>query len=204
MTADLYDHIAGWYVRAFWKDETDSDWIEMCVSASQGDRNVADIGSGPGNYARVFLEAGHAVTCTDISIEMIRSAVSMLPTALGVVSDMRHLPFATASFGTVFCAYSLNHISRQDVDSTLREFARVMRPDGVLCLLIKIGSQTYEFSSSGHPSTRGLMCLFDPAEILGALGKLGIHPDVVQYKKDASTSEFQHEKMLIIGRHRPP
>lgn len=199
LTADLYDRIATWYVRSFWTDATDADWIEACISASTG-RRVADIGSGPGNYARDFVDAGHEVTCIDISAEMIRSAAEMLPAAVGVVSDMRTLPFATASFDTVFCAYSLNHILRQDLDGTLREFARIMHTDGVMCLLLKLGSDTYEFSSSSHPSTRGLMCLFEPNEIQCALRKLGIQPILVRYKKDTSASEFQHEKMLLIGR----
>ncbi len=47
-TAELYDDIADWYVDSFWDDETDSDWIALCLSALEGRRTVADIGSGPG------------------------------------------------------------------------------------------------------------------------------------------------------------
>jgi len=198
-TAELYDQIAGWYARSFWNDEIDSDWITLCLSAVEGKKTIADIGSGPGNYSRIFVDAGYDVTCTDISFEMIREAASRLPAIYGIVSDMRHMPFGGGRFDCVFCAYSINHIFKEHLRSTLYEFARILRLNGVFCLLLKIGSSTYEFSSTSHPSSHGIMCLFNPKEMLDSIQAVGIQPTIIRYKSEASKSEFQHEKMLIIG-----
>lgn len=198
-TAELYDEIADWYINSFWNDETDSDWIDLCLEASTNKHTFIDIGSGPGNYARYFVEAGQRVTCTDISGEMVRAAKTQLSTITGVVCDMRHMPFYNASFDTVFCAYSLNHVLRQDVPRTLAEFSRIMRPAGVCCLMLKIGSETYEFTNGKGGSSRGLMCLFDEQEVIGLLRDVKIEPTLVRSKSDTSKREFQHEKVLIIG-----
>lgn len=198
-TAKLYDGIAEWYVRSFWNDETDSDWIKLCLSALEGKRTVADIGSGPGNYARFFVDAGYDVTCTDISAEMIRAAASRLPGIIGVVCDMRQMPFESNWFDCVFCAYSVNHVIREDFQGTLYEFGRILRPGGVLCLMVKTGSVTYEFSSSRDPESCGVMCLFSSGEVIHAVQAIGISPTLARYKAEASPHEFQHEKMLIVG-----
>lgn len=198
-TAELYDGIAEWYVQSFWNDETDSDWIKICLSTLEGKRTVADIGSGPGNYARFFVEAGYDVTCTDISAEMIHVATSRLPGIIGVVSDMRHMPFDSNWFDCVFCAYSINHVIKEDFQGTLHEFGRILRPGGVLCLTMKTGSATYEFSNSRNPESRGVMCLFSSDEVICAVQAIRIPPTLVRYKDEMSASEFQHEKMLIVG-----
>lgn len=198
-TAELYNGIAEWYVRSFWNDETDSDWIELCLSTLKGKLTVVDIGSGPGNYARFFVDAGHDVTCTDISAEMIRAATSRLAGIIGVVSDMRNMPFDNNRFDCVFCAYSINHVIKEDFRGTLHEFGRILRPGGILCLMVKTGSATYEFSNSGDPKSRGVMCLFSSHEVISAVEAIGITPTVVRHKHEVSAREFQHEKMLVVG-----
>lgn len=198
-TGELYDGIAEWYVKSFWNDETDSDWIKLCLSALEGKRTVADIGSGPGNYARFFVDAGYDVTCIDISTEMIHAAMSTLPGINGLVSDMRHMPFDNDRFDCVFCAYSINHVLREDLQGTLHEFGRILRSSGVLCLMVKTGSVTYEFSSSRNPESRSVMCLFSSEEVIRAVQAIGILPILIRYKDETSESEFRHEKMLVVG-----
>jgi ubiquinone/menaquinone biosynthesis C-methylase UbiE len=198
-TAELYDGVADWYVESFWNDETDMDWVTICLGALEGKRSLVDVGSGPGNYARFFVDAGYDVTCTDVSAEMIRTATSRLPNIIGVVSDMRHMPFDNDSFDCVFCAYSLNHIMKADLRGTLREFGRILRPDGALCLMAKTGSDTYEFSNDADPASRALMCLVPADELQRIVQSVGISPTVVRYKDEASEREFQHQKMLIVG-----
>ena len=198
-TGELYDSIAEWYVQSFWNDETDSDWIKLCMSTLSGKRTILDIGSGPGNYARFFMEASYDVTCMDISAEMMHKAMSRLPAVVGVVGDMRYVPFDNERFDCVLCAYSINHIIEEDFQGTLHEFGRVLRPGGILCLMLKTGSISYEFSNSRNPKSRGVMCLFCSDAVIRAVRTIGVLPIQVRYKDEASASEFQHEKMLIVG-----
>ena len=50
-------------------------------------------------------------------------------------SDARFLPFADSSFDLVFSAYLLDLLSLADIETTLREMRRVLRPSGRLVLL---------------------------------------------------------------------
>jgi ubiquinone/menaquinone biosynthesis C-methylase UbiE len=198
-TGELYNEIADWYVRSFWDDETDDDWINVCLQLLPKESCVADIGSGPGNYARRFLEKGHRVVCIDISARMIQEVGRLLPTAVGIVADMRQLQLSDCSVDCVFCAYSLSHIKRHDLKRTIRGFVRVLRPSGLLCLFFKLGTGDYLFSASGHPNTTAVMTLFSPDEIKDTLLSAGIEVKVTLRKNAASESEFQHPKMLMVG-----
>lgn len=54
-------------------------------------------------------------------------------------ADMRRLPFANHVDGIWACA-SLLHLERHEMLPTLREFHRVLRPNGVVYLSVKLGS----------------------------------------------------------------
>jgi len=50
--------------------------------------------------------------------------------------DFRRLPFATGEFSIVNSSHSLEHVARNEVESTLAEWARVLAPDGELRLFV--------------------------------------------------------------------
>jgi ubiquinone/menaquinone biosynthesis C-methylase UbiE len=138
-TARLYDNIVEWYVESFWTDLTDQDWIEASLQRIPPSSIVADIGSGPGNYAQYFLARGHKTYCVDISREMIKEVCKRLPSAVAKVGDMRHLPLGDEIIDCVFCAYSINHVTGADIRTVLSEFVRVTRRGGLIILCFKKG-----------------------------------------------------------------
>ena len=50
--------------------------------------------------------------------------------------DVRYMPFRDQSFDAVVCCYLLELLSREDIERTVKEFARVLRPSGVLTLIL--------------------------------------------------------------------
>ncbi|HEY2587694.1 MAG TPA: class I SAM-dependent methyltransferase [Tepidisphaeraceae bacterium] len=97
--------------------------------------NVLDVAAGTGMVAR------EAVTIVGNSGRVIGLDPSggMLAELLGHLSipvlrgTGERLPFADASFDFLSMGYALRHLS--DVSAALREFRRVLRPGGTVCLL---------------------------------------------------------------------
>ena len=73
-------------------------------------------------------------TCgTDLSVSALRTAAREGAGPL-VVTGGETLPFASASFDYVTCIGSLEHFL--DMRASVREMARVLRPDGLACILV--------------------------------------------------------------------
>lgn len=49
--------------------------------------------------------------------------------------DLNQLPFADASFSTVLCVTALCHRMNPDPGAIVRDFARITRPGGIVCLM---------------------------------------------------------------------
>ncbi len=96
---------------------------------------VLEIGAGSGQCSRWLAAQGATVVATDLSAGMVGTGVEVndhVPEASRVPfvqCDGRVLPFADASFDTVFTAYGVVPFVA-DSDVVLREAARVLRPGG--------------------------------------------------------------------------
>lgn len=88
---------------------------------------VLDLGCGEGR----FLPQGGIGL--DIDLERLRVARGR--SLLVVRADARAIPFADASFDTVYAHRMLNEAG--DVERVLREVARVLRPDGRLLVFTR-------------------------------------------------------------------
>jgi SAM-dependent methyltransferase len=93
---------------------------------------VLDAGCGTGRYSIVLADRGHEVIGVDQSGAMLDIARKKLPSGDFREGDLTALPLPGRSVDAVVCALALVHVP--DVASTLREFARVLRPGGRLVI----------------------------------------------------------------------
>jgi SAM-dependent methyltransferase len=98
--------------------------------------DALEIGAGTGYFTLNLLQAGliGRATATDISAGMLAaldaSAAELGVSVRAVRTEAEALPFADASFDLVFGHAVLHHIP--DLGRAFREFARVLRPGGML------------------------------------------------------------------------
>lgn len=101
------------------------------IAAAPG-RDVLDVGGGTGNYAAALADAGYDVLVLDRSPDMLAVAASKgLRTRRADATD---LPVADASADVVTMVAVLHQIP--DWRAALREARRVLRPGGVLALVL--------------------------------------------------------------------
>jgi ubiquinone/menaquinone biosynthesis C-methylase UbiE len=103
-----------------------------------GARDILDVGSGAGQLVRHLLKYADpqaAITCTDLSAEMLRRARQRLRSDRPrfIAADLTALPFDDESFDAITCGYVLEHVP--DPRDGLAEMARVLRPGGRVLLI---------------------------------------------------------------------
>lgn len=97
--------------------------------------DILDFGCGSGDIALYLAGAGHRLTGYDLSAVMIAQATQsdrdcVVRWAAREANASDALPFADASFDTVVASSVLEYVP--ELDTTLKEIARVLRPGGWL------------------------------------------------------------------------
>lgn len=100
-------------------------------------RELVDIGCGPGLLARELCARGATVQAVEpdpVQAARNREAAD-LPGLRFVEAPAQALPLAPSSVDGVFFFRSLHHVPADLMDSALIEAARILRPEGFLCVV---------------------------------------------------------------------
>jgi SAM-dependent methyltransferase len=123
---------------AFWAYR---DALGAFVGAGPGD--ALDVGCGEGRVSRLLSSRGWRVTAADPVAVFVEAACAADSAHAYVVARADALPFPDASFDLVVAYNMLMDV--EDVPAAVREFARLLRPDGVLLV-----SVVHPFSDRGR------------------------------------------------------
>jgi SAM-dependent methyltransferase len=140
------------YLRERWWNDSFTDFLTETLRPRAGNR-ILDVGCGEGiadvQLGRLQLSQMRLVG-VDLMIE--RVIVARHETAahnqrvLFAVADACHLPFQDGVFDSTFCVAVLQHIS--DVDTAIRDFARVTRVGGRVIAVEPDNSARYSYSAT--------------------------------------------------------
>jgi SAM-dependent methyltransferase len=97
------------------------------------DGTFLDVGAGTGATGAWLADLGTLVA-SDFEQEALAMAAPRHPLQLPVAADACALPIADASVDAVLCVTVLCHQSIESPTNAVREFARVVRPGGIVCL----------------------------------------------------------------------
>jgi demethylmenaquinone methyltransferase/2-methoxy-6-polyprenyl-1,4-benzoquinol methylase len=109
-----------------WRRETVRETV------SPGDR-VLDAACGTGDLAIEAARAGGRVVGLDFSGAMLERARRKAPQLEWVQGDLLALPFADATFDAATVGFGVRNVA--DLDQSLRELRRVLRPRGRVAIL---------------------------------------------------------------------
>jgi len=109
-------------------------WRRFLVSRLPRGGHVLDVATGTGLVAAELLRQGFGVTGIDLSPEMLAVAHRRFGDEVELIqASAEALPLASESFDHLTSAYPLRYVT--DPGATLAEFARVVRPGGVVASL---------------------------------------------------------------------
>ena len=176
-TRKSYDEVAAEYVERIASElaqkPLDRHLLNRFAEETRGRGVIADLGCGPGHVARYLHEMGVEVYGVDLSPAMVQCARELNRGLDFRVGDLRALDFSDGALAGIVAFYSLIHVEPVDLPRTLREFYRVLCPDGILFVGFHVGSEVLHLDELwGHK-----VCLdfrfFQPADIVARLSEVG-------------------------------
>jgi SAM-dependent methyltransferase len=108
-------------------------WLLGLMDLAPGMR-LLDVACGEGQLLRLAAARGARVTGVDLSEVALRRARRAAPTARWIAANGEALPLADGTFERVSNIGSLEHY--EDPIRGAAEMARVLRPDGLACILV--------------------------------------------------------------------
>lgn len=186
--ANVYENIARPMATKLVTSRTIEEEIELAADllalGISGNKQalVLDVACGPGNFTRRFGERverhGGFVVGLDASWAMLGQAVQALErrgdrNVRYVRGDAGRLPFGDASVDAVHCAGAL-HLMR-GVDGVLQEFARVLKPGGVVVIGTFVLGRNPVARMFKRATGRGVgFRWFDRRDLKERLGRVGL------------------------------
>lgn len=134
---DEWERHAGWWVDGF-TEGADLEYAQQIVPLLEaelsGARRVLDLGCGEGQIARRVSFDGAAVVGLDASGALLATARRRGGGPAYVRGAATALPFAADRFDAAVVCLVLEHLD--DLEAVVAELARVLAPDGRLCIVL--------------------------------------------------------------------
>lgn len=130
---DLLNHVLSGGLDVLWRRRA-----AAVLSEAERDR-VLDLCCGTGDQATTLARRGARVQAVDFCLPMLTRAtpkfqrLSGVPRPTPLAADALALPFATGSFSAATVSFGLRNVA--DLDRSLEELARVLRPGGRLLVI---------------------------------------------------------------------
>ena len=156
-TRAAYDLVAEDYAELLRGDLAGSEYDRAMLGvfaeqiARAGGGHVGDLGCGPGRIAGYLAGLGMDVAGIDLSPRMVEVARREHPGARFEVGSMAALPLGDAELAGALAWYSIIHTPDDRQGELFAEFARVVRPGGVVLLAFQVGSDVVHLTHAyGH------------------------------------------------------
>ncbi len=138
---------------------------DLFVSHLSKNSIILDLGCAYGRDVAVFLKKGFRVVGIDLSKKMIESAKERVVDGQFYIMDVKKLKFEDNFFDGVWGSKIFLHLSKKDVKKSLQETHRVLKPNGIFFLSVKMGKGEKMLADIRYGGKKKFWSFFQKEEI---------------------------------------
>lgn len=146
-TIAVYDQIAFQYASKL-DDYAPRPEQDNFVKLLSPNAKILDAGCGPGRDCDYFIKHGLNVIGVDLSEKLLEIAKKRVPQAIFEKQDLRGLHFPDNTFDGIWACASLHHLKRTEIPHVLQIFSQLLKPNGILFILVKEGKGEADIAES--------------------------------------------------------
>jgi ubiquinone/menaquinone biosynthesis C-methylase UbiE len=204
-TRRVYDRMAAVYPVSTFLFHAKAHKCALSESGIGDGMRVLEVATGSGEMFRRLVSANPSGTTygLDLSPNMAartqRQVREEFPEAGAHCQavDVRHMPFRAESFDAVVCCYLLELLSTEDVALTLSEFHRVLRPGGIVSMVLigqnrRVFNRLYRVCGSLVPAFWGRQIERQVPELLAA--------NQLRVEKDLGITQTFYPSRVLVAR----
>lgn len=193
-----YDRTAQRYTDLYFHDQTDLPFVKKeFIAKLPKNANVLDAGCGPGTFTQLFTDADMHVIGIDLSDNMLTIARKNVPNARFQKMDISELTFPDTSFDGIIAAYSLIHIPTRQVPKVLHGFRRVLKPNGLLCVIGQKGDADHWMDDPDVASEKMFFNFFTKGRLSAFLTQA--HFTILSLEEKRNTSSFAEAYIYAVA-----
>ena len=178
----------------------DCELLNSFAEQAKGQGLVADVGCGPGMVTQYLHDRGVSVIGLDLSPRMLEQAKRRHPDLQFRAQDFTRLEVNDNEWAGIVALYSLIHVPREEVESVVRDFFRVLQPGGLLLLGFHVGTEIRHASDWwGQPVDLNFV-FFEMAEMLTHVWGAGFDSELHVEREPYPEIELQTKRGYIVAR----
>ena len=192
------------YAEAFADDllalTVDREVLDSVAEGIAGPEPVLDLGCGPGQVGQYLAQRDVRVVGMDLALQMLLVAQRRTGTRCLACGDMRSLPFGARSFSGVVAFYSVQHLPRPALRTSLAEIRRILKPAGLLVVATHLGeSEVYTSTFLGHEIATVGGTLYGADELRGVVERESFVIQDIRYR-DPLPHEHASKRIYLTAR----
>lgn len=136
-TIEVYDRLGIHYADAIADAKLPS--LPLFINMLPMKARVLDVGCAAGRDSAILGDAGCEVIGIDLANSLLRLARQRVQGVDFLCMDARNLAFQDNNFDAIWAHAAILNLLRSEIEATLHEFYRVLRPGGVCYIGLKEG-----------------------------------------------------------------
>jgi SAM-dependent methyltransferase len=189
-TVKAYKHSIQDYTMKHMDVNVVKEEADLFLSKLEKGSLILDVGCGPGRDAKYFFSKSHHAVGIDLTPEFVELAKLNVPWGDFRVMDMRKMEFENNYFDGLWSMASLLHIPRNEADVVMNEYARVLKPKGVMFLSTMEGNGEDPKSSPKYGGNSKFFYRYTEEELRNLVNSAGFKIDDFKLDKKSETLAF--------------